>query len=142
MVVAVDFDGTIVDNSHPSVGAIKPGVKAALAALRAQGHIIVIWSCRTNLVPYKQSEENHRKCIEDMFNALVDNDIPFDYIDNGMQGKVAADVYVDDRSLRFEGSWKDTYDSIQKISKVGMPTSEWVCPGGKFARTDSGEDGS
>jgi hypothetical protein len=105
MIVAVDFDGTIVEfrRSNPDLGIINkgfaplmPGVKPALKEIKRTGDTIIIWTCR------KDSEE--------LKGFLVENDIPFDGINTlrkkeewGLSNKLAADIYIDDRSIEFLG---------------------------------------
>ncbi|WP_297995263.1 hypothetical protein [uncultured Campylobacter sp.] len=46
MIIAVDFDGTIHDGQWPRIGEAMPGAREAINALRAEGHYIIIWTCR------------------------------------------------------------------------------------------------
>ena len=46
MVIAVDFDGTIVENKYPEIGAERPFAIETLKMLIADRHRLVLWSCR------------------------------------------------------------------------------------------------
>ena len=46
MVIAVDFDGTIVENRYPEIGAEIPFAIETLKMLIADRHRLVLWSCR------------------------------------------------------------------------------------------------
>lgn len=101
MVIAIDFDGTVVDHEFPRIGKLKPGAREALQAFRKAGHKIIIWTCR------------HGQHEKDVRVFLTENDIPFDTINNPIMGadlgtrKVYADLYIDDKGLRFEDNWDE-----------------------------------
>ena len=101
MVIAIDFDGTVVEHEFPRIGALKPGAREALKAFRKAGHKIIIWTCR-----HGQQEKDVRAWLDE-------NDIPFDTINNPIMGadlgtrKVYADLYIDDKGLRFEDNWDE-----------------------------------
>ena len=65
--VAIDFDGTIVENIFPEIGAIKQTVVDKMREWYEQGHTIIIWTCRTD-----QYAEEARKFLDD-------NEIPYHY---------------------------------------------------------------
>lgn len=86
MVIAVDFDGTLVNGEEPL-----PGAKEAMQALRDADHVIIIHSCNN----------------EDWIRRVLNNaDIPYDYIWT-KPGKPIAHAYVDDRSVEFNNNWEE-----------------------------------
>lgn len=101
MIIAVDFDGTIVEHEFPDIGPLKEGAVEALKALKKAGHQIIIWTCR------KGEEERQLR----MF--LREKKIPFDTINTPIPGfdlgtrKVYADIYIDDKGVRFEENWNE-----------------------------------
>lgn len=101
MIIAVDFDGTVVEHQYPKIGPVKPGAKEALKAFKKAGHKIAIWTCRTG-----QEEKDVR-------DFLKSNDIPFDTVNVPIMGadlgtrKIYADLYIDDKGLRFEDNWDE-----------------------------------
>lgn len=101
MIIAVDFDGTLVEHEYPDIGPIKPGAAEALRSFKKAGHKILIWTCRQGA-----EEQNVR-----LF--LLQNNIPFDSINTPVPGydlatrKVYADLYIDDKGLRFEDNWEE-----------------------------------
>ena len=95
--IAVDFDGVIADYDGykgPGVlGAPRPDVREALCALRAEGWKIVVHTTRGT---------------EEVAGYLAKHGIPHDEIncnsDYGTAGtKPVADVYWDDRAVRYSG---------------------------------------
>jgi hypothetical protein len=98
MIIAIDFDGTIVRDKYPEIGEIKDGAKEAINQLYADGYTIIIWSCRTGI--------DKARAIE----WLVKQGIKFHYFNESCKWNVAlyggvdtrkvfADIYVDDRGL-------------------------------------------
>ena len=99
-VLAVDFDGVIANydgwKGDDHFGTPLPGVAEALQELKKRGWLIVIWTTRGN--------------VEQLRNYLNCFGIPYDSINEVSsreyaKQKISADVYLDDRGLRFEGVW-------------------------------------
>lgn len=97
MIIAVDFDGIIVEDKFPGVGEPDLLVVGALRILRRQGHKLILWTSR----------------VGDRLNDAVDLcrslGLEFDAINSGDPDnlaeygtdprKVYADVYIDDHSI-------------------------------------------
>jgi adenylylsulfate kinase len=107
--IAVDFDGVIANyNGYkgPSVlGAPRPDVLAALRALRAEGWKIVVHTTRGP---------------EEVAGYLSKNAIPHDEINLNSDYKTAgtkpvADVYWDDRAVRYSGDAQQDLAAIRSF---------------------------
>ena len=48
MVIAVDFDGTIVEHRYPEIGAEIPFAIDTLKMLIADRHQVILWTVREN----------------------------------------------------------------------------------------------
>ena len=46
MVIAVDFDGTIVEHKYPEIGKERPFAIATLKKLQAERHLLILWTVR------------------------------------------------------------------------------------------------
>jgi hydroxymethylpyrimidine pyrophosphatase-like HAD family hydrolase len=46
LLIAVDFDGTIVEDKYPSIGVPKPFAIETLKMLQTDGHRIILWTYR------------------------------------------------------------------------------------------------
>lgn len=46
MIIAVDFDGTIVEHKYPQIGREIPFAIATLKKLQAERHLLILWSVR------------------------------------------------------------------------------------------------
>lgn len=101
MILAIDFDGTIVTDAFPEIG--KPVWQAfeALYAFKREGHKLILWTCREDTTDRKYLTEAVEFCrdrgIE--FDAVNENipDHPFIHLD-GISRKVFADIYIDDKA--------------------------------------------
>lgn len=49
MIIAVDFDGTVVDHRFPEVGPDVPGAVNCLQEMTANGHKIILWTMRSGI---------------------------------------------------------------------------------------------
>jgi hydroxymethylpyrimidine pyrophosphatase-like HAD family hydrolase len=47
MIIAVDFDGTVVDHRYPEIGADAPGAVDTLRALVKDGHDLILFTMRS-----------------------------------------------------------------------------------------------
>ena len=43
MIIAVDFDGTIVEHRYPQIGKEMPFAIATLKQLQAERHLLILW---------------------------------------------------------------------------------------------------
>lgn len=94
-VIAVDFDGTIVDQEFPLIGEEIPGATQTLKTLQDKGFIICIWTCRENNYLLSAIEWlKQRDFTPDYINAAPP------YSDKlGDSRKIYADFYFDDKSF-------------------------------------------
>lgn len=111
MIIAVDFDGTIVEDcfpyiGKPLVGFTKRTLLEELKLLQKSGHEIILWTCRCG----EHLKEAEEFCAENglVFDA-VNDDLErvkerFAYKmelwkKSGKARKILADIYIDDRGL-------------------------------------------
>ena len=108
-VLAVDFDGTIVNwsGSITPLGSPTDGVVDALKAFKLLGFKILIYSCRNNITFSGESYIAMKQYLDD-------NQIPYDEIDDGKNGKPVATYYIDDRAIRFDNNWLEILTFICK----------------------------
>ena len=108
--IAVDFDGVIVEEFWPAMGPVITKTVNMIKKLRADGHKVILWTCRTG------------KQLTDAVNFCRLYDLEFDAINQnlpetiekygGDSRKITADLYFDDRNASFE--------QIQILAQTGM----------------------
>lgn len=113
-IIAIDFDGTIVEDRYPEIGRLKPGAKEYILQLKKDGFKLILWTSRTGL-PLARAVE-----------FLTKEGITFDEINNSCKDnvnefgndtrKIFADVYVDDKCVMMRPfpRWSDIYDMIHR----------------------------
>lgn len=115
MTIAVDFDGTIVEDKYPQIGKERPFAVATLKQLMKDGHYLILWTVRKG------------EKLDDAVKWCEDRGIRFfavnkDYADDELDQlhhsrKIKADLFIDDRSVTGLPDWGVIYQLIsQKIS--------------------------
>lgn len=112
MIIAVDFDGTIVQDLYPGIGVMQPYAREVINKLHDKGHFIILWTCRAG-VP-----------LIDAVNFLLTSGVKFDQVNDHEPNnkkqytpearKVYADVYIDDKIVGGFPGWKE----IEKILNI------------------------
>jgi hypothetical protein len=102
MIIAVDFDGTIVKNKWPEIGSLRFGAKWCLRWLNKR-HKLILWTCRDTQDALKAANYTSRKTGV-VFEYINEN--PPDQIDKfgNDPRKIGADLYLDDKA-GFLGWW-------------------------------------
>lgn len=96
-ILAVDFDGTIVENKFPEIGMPDPIIVDAIKAYKAVGWKVILWTCRTD----EMLQDAVDFCKEQLgieFDAVNDNLPEVQHYFGGNTRKVFANLYWDDRN--------------------------------------------
>lgn len=113
MIIAVDFDGTIVDDKYPFIGNPKPDAIETLKKLRKEGYQLILWTCRTG----KELAEAVRFCSENgvRFDA-INKSLRYNVVAHGGSDprKVGANMYIDDRGIVDLPPWNEIYWIVHK----------------------------
>lgn len=112
MVIAVDFDGTIVEHRYPSIGKELPFAIETLRKLAAEGHRLILWTVREGRCLDEAVEFCRNRGLE--FYAVNSNCPEEDKETNGsFARKIKADLWIDDRNLGGLPDWGTIYEMIQ-----------------------------
>jgi predicted mannosyl-3-phosphoglycerate phosphatase (HAD superfamily) len=94
--IAIDFDGTIVEEMFPEIGDIKPHAVRVIKRIKESGRRIAIWTSR---------DESFYERVKD---CLKVNGIPYDAFNEPFpemkkqykadSPKIYASLYIDDRA--------------------------------------------
>lgn len=115
MILAIDFDGTLHMGQFPEIGIPMPYAIEKMKQLKADGHYIIINTCR---------------CDADLLKAInwmCRKGIPFDCINenhpenvekyNSDSRKIYAHIYVDDKQVGGLPPWDEIYNYITEAEQ-------------------------
>lgn len=113
MIIAVDFDGTIVTHEYPKIGKEIPFATQTLKMLAKDGHRLILWTVREG----RLLEEAVKWCNErgvDFY--AVNKDYPEEELDNNnhYSRKLKADIWIDDRNVGGLPDWGTIYRIISE----------------------------
>lgn len=111
MVIAVDFDGTIVEHKYPEIGEEKPFAVQTLRMLIAERHKLILWSVREGELLDEAVDWCRQRGIE--FYA-INRDYPEETLTNNdhFSRKLKADIFIDDRNLGGLPDWGTIYRMV------------------------------
>lgn len=113
MIIAVDFDGTIVEHRYPEIGREIPFAVETLKKLIEDRHQLILWSVREGRLLYEAVEWCRQRGLE--FYA-VNKDFPEEDTEKNRHysRKLKADLFIDDRNLGGLPDWGDIYRMIRE----------------------------
>ena len=112
MIIAVDFDGTIVEHRYPRIGEEIPFAIDTLELLQQEKHRLILWSVREGTLLEEAVEWCKARGLE--FYA-VNKDYPEEQKSHqGFSRKLKADLFIDDRNLGGLPDWGLIYEMIKK----------------------------
>lgn len=109
LTIAIDFDGTIVENKYPEIG--KPLLFAfeTLKKLQDDGHNLILWTYRKGT----RLEEAVTFCKKNGINFYaVNKSYPEENFDESLSRKILADIFIDDRNIGGMLGWGEIYQMI------------------------------
>ncbi len=116
MIIAVDFDGTIVEHQYPAIGEEIPFATETLKMLIKDQHRLILWTVREGELLDEAVEWCRARGVE--FYA-VNRDYPEETTDNNphFSRKVKADLFIDDCNLGGLPDWGTIYRMISHHKK-------------------------
>jgi len=110
LIIAVDFDGTIVDDAYPGIGKPKMFAFQTLKEMQKDGHRLILWTYR------------HGKRLDEAVEFCKKNSIEFYAVnrsfpeepahDEKVSRKIHADLFIDDRNFGGFPGWGEIYHSL------------------------------
>ena len=117
MIIAVDFDGTIVEHRYPEIGKEIPFAVTTLKELQKDGHKLILWSVREGAL----LEEAVKWCEErGLYFLAVNKNLDECDDDTALSRnasysrKLKAHVFIDDRNVGGLLDWGVIYELISK----------------------------
>lgn len=107
--IAVDFDGTIVQNAYPDIG--KPIIFAfeTLKKIQEEGNLLILWTYRSGNKLQEAVDFCKSNGIE--FYA-VNKSYPEELMSGSISRKIHADLFIDDRNIGGMLGWGEIYQMI------------------------------
>lgn len=112
-IYAFDFDGTLCENRWPEIGPAKPQAIEMAKRIKAEGNIIILWTCRVG------------ERLAEAVSFCRGHGLEFDYVNENVPENIAkygndcrkiyANHYVDDKAHCIED-----YINTDKIHKIAM----------------------
>lgn len=110
LVIAVDFDGTVVEHKYPAIGKEMPFAFATLKELQKRGHRLIMWTYR------------HGKTLDEAVEYCRQNGIEFYAINKSFpeeqfdpehaSRKLDCDLFIDDRNVGGFLGWGEIFNII------------------------------
>ena len=113
MLIAVDFDGTIVEHRYPEIGKEIPFAISTLKRLQEEGHRLVLWTVREGALLNEAVEFCRQRGLE--FYAVNAN-FPEEVPNPGTTAcrKLKADLFIDDRNVGYLPDWGVIYELVHR----------------------------
>lgn len=113
MLIAVDFDGTIVKHRYPEIGEEIPFAIETLKKLSEDRHRIILWTVREGELLEEAVQFCRERGLE--FYA-VNKDYPEENVEENrnFSRKLKADLFIDDRNLGGLPDWGTIYEMVSK----------------------------
>ncbi len=100
LVIAVDFDGTIVEHKYPDIGKPVPGAIEWMKSFQAAGAKLILWTMRSH------GREDGSNPLQEAIDYCANNGVEFWGVNSNpdqhtwtQSPKAYANVYIDDAAL-------------------------------------------
>ena len=113
MLIAVDFDGTIVEHRYPEIGKELPFAISTLKRLQEERHRLGLWTVREGKLLDEAVEFCRQRGLE--FYAVNAN-FPEEEAKPGAAAcrKLKADLFIDDRNVGALPDWGVIYELVHR----------------------------
>ena len=108
MIIAVDFDGTIVEHRYPDIGREKPFAIETLKKLTEEQHRLILWTVRKGKLLQEAVDFCRTRGLD--FYAVNRN---FPEENEPEERKLRADLWIDDRNLGGLPDWGTIYRMVR-----------------------------
>ncbi len=122
MVIAVDFDGTIVTHAYPKIGKPIPFAIETLKKLQSEGHHeLILWTVREGELLQEALDYCRKRGLE--FYAVNAN-YPEEKFEHNTPRKLNAELWIDDKNLGGLPDWGTIYHMIQSGKAYQIPETK------------------
>ncbi len=121
--IAVDFDGTIVEDKYPGIGKPQLFAIETLLALQKNRHQLILWTVREGESLRQAVEFCEKNGVE--FYA-VNKNYPEEILEAEQSRKLNVDIFIDDRNVGGFVGWSKIWELL------GDNPVEYVLPKKSF----------
>jgi hypothetical protein len=108
-IIAIDFDGTLVEDEYPAIGKPKLFAFDTLLKLQEEGHRLILWTYRNG----KYLENAIQFCrAQGVEFYAINKSFPEEEFDPKYSRKINADFFIDDRNIGGLLGWGEIYQLI------------------------------
>lgn len=109
LTIAIDFDGTIVEDEYPNIGKPKLFAFETLLKLQDHGHRLILWTYRHG----RELEQAVAYCEENGLSFYaINKSFPEEEFDPKYSRKINADLFIDDRNIEGLMGWGEIYQKL------------------------------
>jgi hydroxymethylpyrimidine pyrophosphatase-like HAD family hydrolase len=109
LTLAIDFDGTIVEDAYPKIGKPNAFAFETLKKLQQNGHRLILWTYRHG----KSLDEAVAFCKKNGLEFYAVNcSFPNEVFDPKKSRKINADLFIDDRNVGGFYGWGEVYQLL------------------------------
>ncbi len=117
MIIAVDFDGTLVEHRYPAIGKEILFAFETLRELQKQQHQLILWTLRSGKELEEAVEYCRKRGVE--FYA-VNKSYPEEVFDPEISRKINADLFIDDRNIGGLLGWGEIWHLLNPEENPGV----------------------
>lgn len=107
--IAVDFDGTIVEDRYPGIGKPQLFAFETLKALQQQQHQLILWTVREGKALQEALDFCKKYGVE--FYA-VNKNFPEEVLEPEQSRKLNVDYFIDDRNIGGFLGWSKVWELL------------------------------
>jgi len=131
MVIAVDFDGTIVEHAYPKLGKPIPFALEVLKKLQQEErHTLILWTVREDDLLQEAVDYCSKNGLE--FYA-VNKNYPEEEVGDAPR-KLTADIFIDDKNIGGLPEWSVIYKAILSGSIDFQDIDDYISDNNKVKR--------
>ncbi len=115
LIIAVDFDGTIVEHKYPEIGKEILFAFSTLKELKKLNYKLILWTVRSGKTLDEAVEYCKKNGVE--FYAVNKNYPEEDFDENDISRKLNADIFIDDRNIGGFLGWSKIWQNLKPKDK-------------------------
>lgn len=111
MIIAVDFDGTIVEHRYPRIGKPIPHAIETLKKLRNECHLLILWTVREGALLQEAVDYCKNQGL-DFYAVNSNHPDEFPGEKPNYSRKLNVDLFIDDRNIGGLPDWSVIYNMV------------------------------